>query len=371
MRAAGLDALISLLAERGWEPWGPVVRDGAVVPGPVRGLADLPVGWHDHQDAGEYRLRHDGGEEVFGWAVGPGSWKGVFFPSSQTVWEGSMADGTVTVSGDQESRRGPLALIGARPCELAALHVLDTVLADGAVPDPAYRRRREGTFVVVAECSTPADTCFCASMGTGPGATTGFDIAVTELGADTGDGHRFLLRAGSERGAEVLGALGARAATAEERSERADLLDRAGSAQRRRLDAGTVPDLLARNIEHPRWQDVADRCLACGNCTLVCPTCFCSDVRDTSDLRGGLRRTRVWASCFDIDHSYLHGGAVRRSRASRYRQWITHKLSAWRDQFGTTGCVGCGRCIAWCPVGIDITAEVAAIARSERQEADS
>ncbi|MBF0393567.1 MAG: 4Fe-4S dicluster domain-containing protein, partial [Alphaproteobacteria bacterium] len=121
-----------------------------------------------------------------------------------------------------------------------------------------------------------------------------------------------------------------------------------------------------RNREHPRWDEVAKRCLTCGNCTMVCPTCFCTTVDDVTDL-GGTRteRVRSWDSCFTLDFSYIHGGSVRNEGSSRYRQWITHKLSSWHDQFGSSGCVGCGRCITWCPVGIDITEEVGAIRASE------
>jgi ferredoxin len=122
-------------------------------------------------------------------------------------------------------------------------------------------------------------------------------------------------------------------------------------------------DLLKENYAHPRWDDVAERCVTCGNCTMVCPTCFCFSVTDTSSLTGeDPERHRSWDSCFTMDHSYLHGGSVRVSGRSRYRQWMTHKLATWHDQFGTSGCVGCGRCITWCPAGIDITEEVAAIA---------
>jgi sulfhydrogenase subunit beta (sulfur reductase) len=107
---------------------------------------------------------------------------------------------------------------------------------------------------------------------------------------------------------------------------------------------------------------VASRCLGCANCTLACPTCFCASVSDTTDLEGETAaRVRRWDSCFTLDHSYIHGGSVRASLRARYRQWLTHKLASWIDQFGVSGCVGCGRCITWCPVGIDITEEVAAI----------
>jgi sulfhydrogenase subunit beta (sulfur reductase) len=138
----------------------------------------------------------------------------------------------------------------------------------------------------------------------------------------------------------------------------------------RRLDTDGIRDLLRETLEHPRWDEVAGRCLTCGNCTLVCPTCFCTAVEDGNDLTGErAERSRVWDSCFSIDYSYIHGGSIRQSPKGRYRQWLTHKLGTWHDQFGSSGCVGCGRCITWCPVGIDITEEVAAIRTTEREEA--
>jgi sulfhydrogenase subunit beta (sulfur reductase) len=128
------------------------------------------------------------------------------------------------------------------------------------------------------------------------------------------------------------------------------------------LETDALRDVLYASAESPRWDDVAARCLACTNCTLVCPTCFCTSVDDVTDLTAtSTERHRVWDSCFSEDYSYLHGGSVRTSTASRYRQWMTHKLASWTDQFGTSGCVGCGRCITWCPAAIDITAEAAAL----------
>ncbi len=263
---------------------------------------------------------------------------------------------------EPEVRSVPLAIVGARPCEVAALGILDRVLSESAVPDPRYDARRRGAFVVAAECGTPASTCFCTSFGTGPGADGGFDLALSEL--DDVDGHRFIVRVGTDRGADALSRVPTSRAKVADLESREQMLAVAEAAIRRKLPDG-VPALLGRNLEHPRWEEVAERCLSCGNCTLVCPTCFCSDVRDTTTLTGEVRRERTWASCFDLDHSYLHGGPVRASASSRYRQWLTHKLSTWWDQFGTSGCVGCGRCIAWCPVGIDITEEASAIASSD------
>jgi sulfhydrogenase subunit beta (sulfur reductase) len=356
----GLDALVRVLGDHGYLTYGPVVRDGAVMPGPVSGVDDLPVGCHDVQSPGQYRLEQRDDPEVFGWAVGPGSWKASFFPPHETLWSADAAGEPVR---EPQPPLGSMAIVGARPCEVAALHVLDRVLMDESVPDPGYAARRQNTFVVAAECGTPSSSCFCTSMGTGPGIESDFDLALTEL--SDSDGHRFVVRAGSERGSEILEHVPTALAGETDVAERERVLERARGRITRQLPAGDVAPLLARNLEHPRWDDVAARCLSCGNCTLVCPTCFCSDVRDATTLRGEVRRDRRWASCFDLDHSYLGGSHVRSSVSSRYRQWLTHKLSTWHDQFGTSGCVGCGRCISWCPVGIDITEEVAAISSSE------
>ena len=135
------------------------------------------------------------------------------------------------------------------------------------------------------------------------------------------------------------------------------------------METDGIKELLYGNPEHSQWDNVASRCLACANCTMVCPTCFCSTVDDGTslDLREAWRDRR-WDSCFTLEHSHMHSGPVRSSTKSRYRQWMTHKLASWIDQFGTSGCVGCGRCITWCPVGIDITEEVSAI-RSSPSEA--
>lgn len=357
-----LDRLIVALSGRGYEVSGPVVRDGAIVHGPIAGTGDLPVGCHDHQSPGSYRLEEGPDDALFGWAVGPASWKASFFPPRETVWRAEPSDrpGVLSIS-EPTTAPAPMALFGARPCEVAAIEIQDRVLAEGEVPDPSYVRRRTGTFVVVAECGAPASTCFCTSMGTGPGARSGYDLALCELPAGPGGDHEYLVRIGSPRGAEVLADVPHRAADAAQQRAREDVISTAERRMSRTLDVDGLREVLAENIEHPRWDETAERCLSCGNCTLVCPTCFCSDVTDVSDLSGTIERERNWSSCFDRAHSYVHGGPVRPTTASCYRQWLTHKLGTWWDQFDTSGCVGCGRCITWCPVGIDLTEEAAVL----------
>jgi sulfhydrogenase subunit beta (sulfur reductase) len=353
--ADALDQLLTALAGRGFRLVGPVVRDSAIVYDDITAAVDLPAGWADDQDAGRYRLRRrePGDAALFGYAVGPHSWKKYLFPPFARLLP------------PEERPRQPFAFIGVRPCELAAIAIQDRVFLGGAHQDPQYASRREGAFIVAVNCGDPASTCFCVSMGSGPRAESGFDIALTELatGASSGDtGHRFLAQAGTERGEAVLREVAARPASAADISAAEAVTARARESMTRAMPEVNLKQLLYGNYENPRWDDVASRCLSCGNCTMVCPTCFCFSVEDTSGLAGAdPERHRSWDSCFTEDHSYLHGGAVRASVKSRYRQWATHKLATWEDQFGTSGCVGCGRCIAWCPVGIDITEEVTAI----------
>ena len=361
----GLQGLIVALDAAGFTVLGPTVRDGAVVAGRVASLDDLPRGWGDEQEPGRYRLRPRSDGALFGFAADAVSWKSVLFPSRELVWSG-----TVSAQSTQEqavrpappsSPLGdpPYAVLGIRSCDLHALAIHDRVLLERAFSDEQYRARREGAFLVTVDCSDPGGTCFCVSMGTGPRADAGYDLALTELL----DGeHRFLARAGSERGAEVLAGLGPHGAGTADVAAADDVTARATARMGRQMDTVDIRDLLYDNAEHPRWDDVADRCLACGNCTMVCPTCFCTSAEDHTSLSGAdAERWRVWDSCFTSDFSHLHGGSVRASTRSRYRQWMTHKLASWIDQFGTSGCVGCGRCLTWCPVGIDITEEVAAI----------
>jgi ferredoxin len=364
---AGLERLIDVLGRRGFTVLGPTVRNGAIVNAPVRQVADLPVGWGDDQDAAHYRLRRREDDKVFGFASGAQSAKPVFFPTEEVLWRGRRTADGFDAEVPDRAAEGPYALLGVRSCDLHAIGIHDTVLTGRGFRDDAYAARREDAFVVAVTCGDPGGTCFCTSMGTGPRPREGhgapFDLALTELLDDTG--HRFLVEVGTDRGAAVLGEIGATAAADADVAAADRVAERAAARMGRTLDTADLKDLLYATADSPVWNDIAERCLACGNCTAVCPTCFCTSVSDSTDLIGDLtERTRVWDSCFGADFSHLHGGNVRDSTRSRYRQWMTHKLGSWIDQFGMSGCVGCGRCITWCPAAIDITHEAAELRRT-------
>jgi sulfhydrogenase subunit beta (sulfur reductase) len=355
-----LDALFGALERRGYTLVGPTVRDRAIVLEELDSTAELPAGWTDVQEGGTYRLARREDDALFGHNAGPNSWKSFLFPSELRVWTARRtAEGSLDVAEDA-TPPPRYAFIGVRSCDLHAIAVQDRVFLEGGYVDTDYQRRREGAFIVAVNCGQAAATCFCVSMETGPKATSGFDLALTEVIED--GSHGFVVEVGSERGAEVLAEVAHRDAEPGELQAAERAIESAAAGQTRSIDTDGIKELLYRNRENPRWDEVADRCLTCGNCTMVCPTCFCHTVEDVTDLAGEeAERTRRWDSCFTLDHSYIHGGSVHGSPKARYRQWMTHKLATWIDQFGTSGCVGCGRCIAWCPVAIDITEEAAAI----------
>jgi ferredoxin len=361
---SALDALFAALQRRHFRLLGPTLRDGAIVYDELTTVADLPAGWTDIQEGGTYRLRSRADAALFGYAVGPHSWKRFLHPPRVRLWQARRDGRSFQVIAETEGAPR-VAFIGVRSCELHAIAIQDIVFLQGPHVDPVYQARRENIFVVAVNCGQAGGTCFCVSMNTGPQATFGFDLALTEV--IEGERHSFVVEVGTERGEEVLHEVPHRQAREEEKAAAARVVAQTAAQMGRTMDTSDIKDLLYRNYEHPRWDEVANRCLTCGNCTMVSPTCFCTTVKDTTDLTGDhAERWRVWDSCFTLDFSYIHGGSVRASGKSRYRQWMTHKLATWIDQFGTSGCVGCGRCITWCPVAIDITEEVRAIRVSEQ-----
>ncbi|TXS78981.1 4Fe-4S ferredoxin [Streptomyces sp. me109] len=355
----GMGALVDVLVRRGFTVVGPTVRDGAIVLAELLSADELPYGWGVELEAGRYRLRERSDGAAFANAAGPQSWKSFLHPARIREWSADRVEGELVLTADQAAPPR-YAFVGVRPCDLRAIAIQDQVLTGGAYRDPTYQGRRSGALLIVVECTEPGATCFCVSMGTGPAAGPGYDLVMTEVVDE--DGHRFWIRSGSPEGAEILAELPARPADAETRETARAAVTAAADRMGRTMPEADLRELMAGTLDAPRWDDVAGRCLTCGNCTMVCPTCFCTTTEDVTDLTGDhAERWRLWDSCFDLDFSQLHGGPVRASSRSRYRQWMTHKLGTWYDQFGSSGCVGCGRCIVWCPVGIDITEEAAAL----------
>jgi ferredoxin len=365
IKRSELDSLFNLLHRDGYETIGPCVKDNAIIYDVIKGSAELPLGWSDEQDKGMYRLKKNENPTLFAYAVGPHSWKKFFHPSEQLLWKAKQTENGFEVLPEEKEEKKKLAFIGVRACELSAMSIQQNVFAEGAALAGKGSYLYDHPFIVAINCTHPSKNCFCTSMETGPKAQKGFDISFTEI--YNSNTHYFIAETGSERGVALLEQMPGRAPVANEIAEGEIAIENSAKQINKKLNTHGIKELLYNNYDHPQWEKVADRCLSCGNCTMVCPTCFCSTVEDTIDISGQhAERWNKWDSCFSIDFSYIHGGPVRNSVKSRYRQWMTHKLATWIDQFGTSGCVGCGRCITWCPVGIDITEETASIRNNQK-----
>jgi sulfhydrogenase subunit beta (sulfur reductase) len=364
-----LDHLVEILKHRGYKVIGPIERDSAIIYDELTSSTDLPIGWTDEQTNGMYRLKKRDDAAVFGWNVGPQSWKKFLFPPIQKIFATHKSTKGLDFPNSkkllsQESTPIKYAFLGVRPCDLNAIAIQDKIFLNGHFIDPVYERKRAHNFIVTVNCGQAGGSCFCASMGTGPKAVNGFDLALTEILKD--HHHYFIAEASTELGSDILKSMKCIKATDESIATVNEICEKTVKQMGRSLDTSNLKTILYQNSEHPRWERTAARCLTCANCTMVCPTCFCATVEDVTDLAGKQAdRIRKWDSCFTLDFSYIHGGSVRASAKARYRQWMTHKLASWVDQFGKFGCVGCGRCITWCPVGIDITEEARAIRENQ------
>jgi sulfhydrogenase subunit beta (sulfur reductase) len=360
LAAEDFQSLLDALAAGGYQVMGPTLEDGQLIYGAIGKVTDLPVGWTTSQEAGTFRLEPRPDEAFFGFAVGQHSWKQFLLPPHQTLWQ-AQREGRDWGVLPQAGEVPQFAFLGVRSCELSAMAVQDRVFLKGAQVDPTYKARRERAFIVAVNCAhQDQGVCFCVSMGTGPRAVEGFDLALTEV--FQGGGHFFVVEIGTDQGAGIIRQVPRAMADKGEIDAAARVVAAVAGNMGRGLDTTGIKELFYGNYEHPRWDEVAARCLNCGNCTMVCPTCFCHTLEDSLNLTGTVaERRRSLDSCFTVDFSYLHGGSIRTSPRSRYRQWLTHKLATWIDQFGCSGCVGCGRCITWCPVGIDLTEEARAL----------
>jgi succinate dehydrogenase/fumarate reductase-like Fe-S protein len=359
-----IDALLAILQKRGYSVIGPRVHEGAITYKSITSSADLPIGWKEEQRAGSYRLTKRNDETLFGFNTTPQSWKQFLHPPVSKLWQ-SEKNGQRYTEIPRSDKPVKYAFFGVRPCDLAAISILDTVFLKGPYTDTNYRSQRNSAFTVVVNCNQAGGTCFCASMNTGPRASGQFDLALTEI--LQARRHYFLVEIGSAAGAEIIKDVPHGTATEADMTAAENAVNNARDRMGRSVDTSDLQSLLYRNTDNKRWAETAKRCMTCTNCTMVCPTCFCTTIEDVTDLTGKqAERLRKWDSCFTMEFSYIHGGSIRSSVIARYRQWLTHKFAYWQDQFGTYGCVGCGRCITWCPVGIDVTEEIQCIRKYEQ-----
>ncbi len=353
-----LQILLENLQEDGYALIAPQLQDGVIIYDQVEGLEALPRGVNDIQTPGGYQTHKTKEPSLFHYVVGPHSWKKFLHLPKLQLWQAKKFSDEICIASS-EPASFKAAFIGVRACEVKAIALQDKVLINSGVVDEAYKIRRDKAFILAVDCARAGGSCFCVSMQSGPSVEGNYDLALTEILTPN---HIFLVRSNSEVGEKILKKTPHRPATAEEIRIGQEIVARTAANMGRAMPDTNIANLLSQNLQHPHWDAIASRCLSCANCTMVCPTCFCTTVEDVSDLKmEEFSRERRWDSCFNLDFSYLHGGAARSSVAARYRQWMTHKLSSWVDQFGSSGCVGCGRCITWCPVGIDLTQETQAI----------
>ena len=363
------DNLINKLKEKGYTPIGPTIQNGAIIYSEINSSSDLPIGFTDVQKPGFYRLENSGNGSYFNFVVGPQSWKKFLYPSIQKLFTAYYKNNKLEIEREEDTKT-KYALIGVRACEINSIEIQDRVFFGGEFQNSKYKTLRKNSLIIAVNCSKAGSNCFCTSMGTGPEVKSGYDILLTEILNE--NEHYFLIEIGSERGNEIVSEVNTRDSNEIDLERKHQVIQKTISQIQKHLDTENLKEILLKNFENPLWDEVAKRCLACGNCTMVCPTCFCMTVEDYTDLqKTKAERIQKWDSCFTLEYSYIHGGSVRVSIGSRYRQWLTHKLASWHEQFDTSGCVGCGRCITWCPVGIDITEEATKIKKVSQYQTTS
>jgi ferredoxin len=352
-----LQQIFGLLKTDGYRLFGPTVENNVIILDEIQSTQDLPIGWMDEQDPGYYRLKRREDNAYFGYNLGPHSWKKYLFPPREKLYTARKQDNGLVILQETEPEIGKMAFIGVRACEIQAIFVQDKVFMHKQAVYQQYKKRRENLFIIAVNCTRAVNTCFCVSMDAGPEVTEGYDLALTEVINEKE--HYFVLAVGSEKGESLCNQISLGTASSDACQSAQLLVENNKEQMVRHVDNEHVHEMLAKSWDCKRWDKVAERCINCANCTLVCPTCFCSETTEKVSLDAShSERWQSWDSCFNLSHSYIHGGSIRESAKSRYRQWLTHKFGTWWDQFDVSGCVGCGRCIAWCPVGIDVTEEL-------------
>ena len=275
-----------------------------------------------------------------------------------------------------------ILVFGCRPCDARAVSQLDTVFGpeNKGYADPYFRQRRESAVLIALACASPCPTCFCTAMGGGPAGTEGADLLAHDLPslAGGGAGGSLLLEAVTDKGRALLEArrelLAEAGPQVSEEAKRADAAAEAAVRQANDLGLDLGAELAAlKQVMDPlfddgRWEELTASCLGCGSCTYLCPTCHCFDIADESRLYQG-RRIRTWDSCqFPLFTKHASGHNPRKNKKERLRQRFMHKFSYAVENTGAALCVGCGRCIAGCPVNLDIRDVIRSFAKETNRE---
>lgn len=271
--------------------------------------------------------------------------KEFFFPQTENIVEfEGIIDKRVPEPENIEIKKR--IILGMRPCDIKSILILDKLFINEDYVDNYYKRLRDNTLIFGFGCNKPRTTCFCTSLESGPFFKEGSDGFITDIG------DKFIIEGITEGGKKLI-----------EKLENADedMVKAKGEIEKNANDTvpssvkvEKIPQKLREMFEHPIWEEISERCLGCGVCTYLCPTCHCFDIQDeVIDERG--RRVKNWDSCmFPIFTLHGSGHQPREFRYQRMRQRIMHKFNYYEENFGVIACCGCGRCITQCPVNIDV-----------------
>jgi len=342
-----LGKLIEVLKAYGYVTYGYKVSRGAVIFDELRNLEDMPLKYRDVQGPGSYRLIEGNGvRHSFA------SPKEVIHPARQELFN---VDSNGGVSYPPiESKK--IALVGIKSCDLASIKVMDRILSN----DDSYNARRKEALTIVEECINPGDTCFCGSLGTGPYVSEDFDLAYARI-----DDDHVLFKYGSRVGLNLVKRLGLKPASEELVNTYSSLMSEAKEkTSPLKFGLSDIENSMLKSMSDvDLWKKLSEKCVGCANCNLVCPTCFCTEFLDDLKLDNSASRVRFWVGCLSYVYGLVAGTHFRPELYMRYRHFVLHKFLFYRKQIGLVGCVGCGRCITWCPVGIDLRKTVSEVVR--------
>lgn len=327
----------------------PELNDGVIKYEESTDFEKIPAGYKQFEFAGSYQI-FKSSNRFFSYIRPYNNLKYFLRPPSIKLLTVIEKDGNLEFSYQEQRKK--IAFFDIRRCDLKALSILDKVYLNENYPDSYYKSLREDIFIVGVDCAEAGDVCFCNSMDIDFDSFYSADMFITEI--DDG----FLVDTVSKKAEHLVEGLGLSTPTKEDLAKRQEIKRRFKESFKKKLDTANLKEILYQKIEHPYWEEIGKRCLSCANCTQVCPTCFCFDIKEINSLdMKKSERFAVWDSCFNQTFATVHKFNIRDSIASRYRQWLMHKMAYWQDQFGDFGCVGCGRCITWCPAKIDIHIE--------------